>query len=211
MPRTFPPLPAGHPAVGRPCDSCTVPFVAGDTTTIYRPAPADPENQAKADAGEAHLAAGGLAHATCATASPQTKGQALALARMWGRTLSHWNECANASPDDTARAMAESARADAAEVQRLAALWTMLPDVAEPEPDEDDLAPLLDSNIGRLRWMGERCRDAWAVLRAVPYNDAQAALNRHERPILNADVVLGLPDGLADDMLEVAATLDPKP
>lgn len=57
---------------------------------------------------------------------PRTKSEALLLAQAWGRTLSHWNECLTHAPD-AATATAACAQADAAEVQRLAALATMLP------------------------------------------------------------------------------------
>jgi hypothetical protein len=58
--------------------------------------------------------------------TPRTKDEALALAQAWGRSLSHWNACKSAT--DGPEAISTCAQADAAEVQRLAALWTMLPD-----------------------------------------------------------------------------------
>lgn len=59
------------------------------------------------------------------TFEPRTKDEALALAQAWGRTLSHQDECWRL--DNTLDA-AMAAAADAAEVQRLAALATMLPE-----------------------------------------------------------------------------------
>lgn len=58
-----------------------------------------------------------------ATDRPQTKAEALALAQEWGHTRSHWNSVAHLE-----NGVAVCAQADAAEVQRLAALWTMLPE-----------------------------------------------------------------------------------
>jgi hypothetical protein len=57
---------------------------------------------------------------------PRTKAEALLLAQAWGHTLSHWNECHMADPGPGG--IAACAQADAGEVQRLAALWTMLPE-----------------------------------------------------------------------------------
>lgn len=63
---------------------------------------------------------------------PRTKQEALAEALLWGKTRSHWNECATASMKPEGgfgpEAWSETARADAAEVQRLAALADLLPD-----------------------------------------------------------------------------------
>lgn len=66
------------------------------------------------------------------TFQPRTKDEALALAQAWGRTLSHWNECLTAAPDAAAATVA-CAQADAAEVQRLAALAAMLPEYLPAE------------------------------------------------------------------------------
>lgn len=48
--------------------------------------------------------------------------------------------------------------------------------------------------------LAERARDAWAVLRAVPANEGEAALRRYGRA--------GSRDGLSEDMLEIARALD---
>lgn len=67
-------------------------------------------------------------------AIPHTRAHALLLAQAWGHTLSHWKTMIGDSLDpDTRRfAQAATAQADAAEVQRLAALWSMLPDPGAP-------------------------------------------------------------------------------
>lgn len=57
------------------------------------------------------------------TFRPRTKAEALELAHAWGNTLSHQDQCWTGGRIDVAMAAA----ADAAEVQRLAALATMLP------------------------------------------------------------------------------------
>jgi hypothetical protein len=55
-------------------------------------------------------------------------------------------------------------------------------------------------------FLAERCRDAWAVLRCVPANEGEQALALHGREY-DEDNHTGTRDGLADDMLEVAAYL----
>lgn len=84
---------------------------------------------------------------------PRTKAEALALALEWGHTRSHLNammavenyipssvQGEMAQPDRQATLVA-TARADAAEVERLAALHAMLPDRADPPPSADDPPP----------------------------------------------------------------------
>lgn len=66
--------------------------------------------------------------------APTTRQEALEQALQWGRTLSHHNLMLGTEGDynDRPRTLVAIVQADAAEVQRLAALWTMLPD-AEPD------------------------------------------------------------------------------
>lgn len=63
-------------------------------------------------------------------APPRTRQEALAQALRWGRTLSHNDAMlmTESDPADRPRTLVAIVQADAAEVQRLAALWTMLPD-----------------------------------------------------------------------------------
>src|SRR5271154_6640152 len=60
---------------------------------------------------------------------PTTKAEALAQAQEWGSVRSHWNDILGSAPDN-ATGIALAAQADAAEVQRLAALYSMLPDAS---------------------------------------------------------------------------------
>jgi hypothetical protein len=78
------------------------------------------------------------------SAIPKTREHALALAQAWGRTLSHWNDCATTAPD-RATAIPLAAQADAAEVQRLCALAAVLPTEAEfiPEIEAMSLVPVI--------------------------------------------------------------------
>ncbi len=55
--------------------------------------------------------------------------------------------------------------------------------------------------------LAERCRDAWAVLRAVPAREGEAALRRHGRKY-DAERFIGTRDGLSEDMLYAAKALD---
>lgn len=64
------------------------------------------------------------------TDRPRTKAEALEMAQKWGSEWSHWNEHARA--DGSTNALVTCAQHDAAEVQRLAALWVMLPDEKGP-------------------------------------------------------------------------------
>ena len=73
-------------------------------------------------------------------AKPRTKAEALEMALQWGHGWSHWNEHCGMTDNTTDNAGADRRRAwvdcaqhDAAEVARLAALWTMLP---EGEPSD---------------------------------------------------------------------------
>lgn len=59
---------------------------------------------------------------------PKTKAEARMLGQAWGHTLSHNDECFNGGPDGTSFQPDVCAVADAAEVQRLAALHSMLPE-----------------------------------------------------------------------------------
>ena len=68
-------------------------------------------------------------------AKPRTKAEALEMAQMWGNEWSHWNEHCSMTDNTTDNAGADRrlawvhcAQHDAAEVQRLAALHSMLPD-----------------------------------------------------------------------------------
>ncbi len=63
------------------------------------------------------------------------------------------------------------------------------------------------TNEADALWLAERCRDAWAVLRAVRADEGQAALRRHGRPY-DPERFLGTRDGLADDMLDAAKALE---
>ena len=69
---------------------------------------------------------------------PQTKEEALYMAQKWGNEWSHWNQVAEAlgSPDAPGGHYAPviCAQWDAAEVQRLSALFPMLPDVHPEAP-----------------------------------------------------------------------------
>lgn len=60
------------------------------------------------------------------TSKPRTKAEALEMALKWGSEWSHWNAHANA--ENQQQAYVTCAQHDAAEVQRLAALHSMLPD-----------------------------------------------------------------------------------
>lgn len=60
---------------------------------------------------------------------PKTKEECLEQALRWGSTLSHWNEVATLHNGDP-MAIAIIAQADAAEVARLSALYSMLPAAA---------------------------------------------------------------------------------
>jgi hypothetical protein len=66
------------------------------------------------------------------TSRPRTKAEALEMALKWGGEWSHWNEHSAMSvqeSDESRRsAWVTSAQHDAAEVQRLAALHSMLPE-----------------------------------------------------------------------------------
>lgn len=65
------------------------------------------------------------------TSKPQTKAEALEMAQKWGSDWSHWNEHADHARSEgvgTGQALVTTAQHDAAEVQRLAALHSMLPD-----------------------------------------------------------------------------------
>lgn len=65
-PGRFPPLAPDHPLVGADCALCDEPFVAGDVPTLVSPRPADADEAAKADRGEAHTAEVDPAHERCA-------------------------------------------------------------------------------------------------------------------------------------------------
>lgn len=66
---------------------------------------------------------------------PKTKEECLEQALRWGSTLSHCNEIAQLASDN-ATAVALCAQADAAEVARLSALYSMLPAAAEAAASE---------------------------------------------------------------------------
>lgn len=66
-PGRFDPLPADHPAVGETCAGCPQPLMQGDLVALCNPTPADDDEQAKADAGQAHNAEVVLAHECCVT------------------------------------------------------------------------------------------------------------------------------------------------
>lgn len=60
------------------------------------------------------------------TDQPRTKAEALEMALKWGSEWSHWNE--HADPENQRQAYVTCAQHDTAEVQRLAALHSMLPE-----------------------------------------------------------------------------------
>ena len=61
------------------------------------------------------------------TIKPRTKAEALEMALKWGNEWSHWNLHIEVG-EDRGQALAACAQHDAAEVQRLAALHSMLPE-----------------------------------------------------------------------------------
>lgn len=70
-PRRLGPKKSDHPSVGKPCAACQRPLMPGDYTTLVALGPSDdPEQQAKARAGEAYNAIAVEVHWTCATGEP---------------------------------------------------------------------------------------------------------------------------------------------
>lgn len=66
------------------------------------------------------------------TTRPRTKAEALEMAQRWGTQWSHWNAHLE-HVEDRNQAFVTCAQHDAAEVQRLAALHSMLPEQANGE------------------------------------------------------------------------------
>lgn len=61
------PMAPDHPAIGRPCAYCKMPFKPGDMTTLIALGPGDdPEAQRKAREGRPYKAVAELVHAACA-------------------------------------------------------------------------------------------------------------------------------------------------
>lgn len=75
---------------------------------------------------------------------PETKEECLEVANRWGSTLSHWNQIHD--PERVSEAIAFSAMADAAEVARLSALYSMLPSLGDVERAERLFPPSRSEN-----------------------------------------------------------------
>jgi hypothetical protein len=77
---------------------------------------------------------------------PKTREHAIALAQAWGHRLSHSNECWVEQPEGGQRFLVDmAARADAAEVDRMVALASVLPS------EKDEAAQVTVDEIRELR------------------------------------------------------------
>lgn len=106
------------------------------------------------------------------SSQPRTKAEALALAQAWGHTLSHNDMCFNGGSDGMSFQPDVCATANAAEVQRLAALWTMLPDDLPGDATSDDLT---SEEIQALLWVVRNVD--YKALRAGPYRPQEGVFS----------------------------------